>query len=185
MSQNKTPQELLAQEQAYKEHIHHTKINAAAIIDHILGNIHTLHVKLHQYHWYVKGPQFYTLHEKFEALYDANEAAFDSLAELLIASGFKPASTTAELVNYSMLKEDAADKYLSAEEMVANIVEDLRSTRELTIRAISLAAEEGNAALEDGLINYKASLDKNIWMLQAFLGQDPFDGDDNVDEDDE
>ena len=43
-------QEKLAAEQAYKEHIHHTKINSAAVTDHILANIHTLHVKLHQYH---------------------------------------------------------------------------------------------------------------------------------------
>ncbi|HDK5705537.1 TPA: DNA starvation/stationary phase protection protein, partial [Staphylococcus pseudintermedius] len=42
-------QEKLAAEQAYKEHIHHTKINAAAVTDHVLANIHTFHVKLHQY----------------------------------------------------------------------------------------------------------------------------------------
>ena len=59
MVQDKTPQEKLQEEQEHKEHVHHTKINAAAIADHILGNIHTLHVKLHQYHWYVKGPHFF------------------------------------------------------------------------------------------------------------------------------
>ena len=25
---------------------------------------------LHRYHWYVKGPLFFTLHAKFEELYD-------------------------------------------------------------------------------------------------------------------
>ena len=55
-TQERTPQERLQEEQEHKEHVHHTKINAAAIADHLLGNMHTLHVKLHQYHSYVKEP---------------------------------------------------------------------------------------------------------------------------------
>ena len=29
-----------------------------------------MYAKLHNYHWYVKGNQFFTLHTKFEELYD-------------------------------------------------------------------------------------------------------------------
>ena len=102
-TQERTPQERLQEEQEHKEHVHHTKINAAAIADHLLGNMHTLHVKLHQYHWYVKGANFFTLHEKFEELYNENEKWFDKLAERLITSGHKPASTTVEFEKYSLL----------------------------------------------------------------------------------
>ena len=181
----KTPQERLKEEQEYKDHVHHTKINAAAITDHLLGNIHTLHVKLHQYHWYVKGPHFFTLHEKFEELYDDNEKWFDRLAEQLLASGYKPASTTKELVEYSMLSEDPADKYLKAEGMVDNIIDDFRETRELTIRAIHLAQEEENVVFEDTLIEFKDDLDTKIWMLQAFLGKEALEDDDYHDEEED
>jgi len=184
-TQEKTPQERLQAEQEHKEQVHHTKINAAAIADHLLGNIHTLHVKLHQYHWYVKGPNFFSLHEKFEELYDENEEWFDKIAERLIASGHKPASTTAEFEKYSMLSEDAVNKYSKAEEMVGNSVEDFRSTRELTIRAIRLAQEEGDDALGDTLIAFKNDLDKNIWMLQAFIGKEALEDDDAFDDDDD
>src|SRR5699024_9827989 len=121
---------------------------------HLLGNIHTLHVKLHQYHWYVKGPHFFTLHEKFEELYDDNEKWFDRLAEQLLASGYKPASTTKELVEHSMLSEDPADKYLKAEGMVDNIIDDFRENRELTIRYINLEQEEVNVFFENMLIEF-------------------------------
>lgn len=181
----KTPKELLQEEQAYKDHIHHTKINAAAIVDHILGNMHTLHVKLHQFHWYVKGPHFYTLHEVFEELYDENEVWFDKLAEQLLTEGFKPASTTQELLDYSMLKQDPADKYLKADQMVEKIVDDLRETRELVIRAIHLAQEEDRYVLEDTLIAYKESIGSNIWKLQAFIGQDALANDDYAEEDED
>ena len=108
-----------------------------------LGNMHTLHVKLHQYHWYVKGANFFTLHEKFEELYNENEKWFDKLAERLITSGHKPASTTVEFEKYSMLSEDAVNKYAKAEDMVENIIEDFRSTRDLTIRAIRFSSRRG------------------------------------------
>lgn len=176
-------QEKLAAEQAYKEHIHHTKINSAAVTDHILANIHTLHVKLHQYHWYVKGKNFYALHNVFENLYNENEAWFDKIAERLLASGFKPVSTTTEFQEFTTISEDSSEKYYTADEMVLQIVEDFRSNREFTIRAIRLAQEEGNDALEDSLISYKAYLDVNIWKLQSFINKDALEDDDYIDND--
>jgi len=183
MANEKTPQERLQEEQEHKEHVHHTKINAAAIADHILGNIHTLHVKLHQYHWYVKGPHFFSLHNKIEELYNENEDWFDEIAERLLGSGHKPASTTVEFEEYSTLSEDPANKYLNADKMVENIVDDFRSTRELAIRAIRLTQDEGDDAFEDTLIAYKDHLDETIWMLQAFIGKEALEDDDTVDDD--
>ena len=173
----------LTEEEAYKDHIHHTKINTAAVVDHVLANMHALHVKLHQYHWYVKGPHFYSLHTVFEDLYNENEEWFDRLAERLLAAGNKVASTSAEFQEYTTIKENPADKYLEADEMVAQIVEDFRSNREFTIKAIHLAQEEANDALEDQLIAYKDSLDVNIWKLQEFIGKDALEDDDYIDED--
>lgn len=40
-----------------------------------ISNWSILYTKLHRYHWYVKGPLFFTLHEKFEELY--NEACLN------------------------------------------------------------------------------------------------------------
>jgi starvation-inducible DNA-binding protein len=37
-----------------------------------VANWTVLYVKLHNYHWYIKGKNFFTLHAKFEELY--NEA---------------------------------------------------------------------------------------------------------------
>ncbi|MGH2119947.1 ferritin-like domain-containing protein, partial [Aerococcus sp. L_32] len=102
-----------------------------------------------------------------------------------ITSGHKPASTTAEFEKYSMLSEDAVNKYAKAEDMVENIIEDFRSTRDLTIRAIRLAQDEGDDALEDTLIAFKNDLDKNIWMLQAFIGKEALEDDDAFDEDED
>ena len=41
----------------------------------------------------------------------------------------------------------------------------------------------GDDALEDTLIAFKNDLDKNIWMLQAFIGKEALEDDDALDED--
>jgi len=164
--------------QEEKEHDHHNP-TAAAMTNHIISNQAFLHVKLHQYHWYVKGPHFFTLHAKFEELYDENSKYYDEIAERLIASGAKPASTTEEYTKYSLVAESPKDKYLSGEEMVEKLVDDYRITRDLTQRTIHLAQKEQDHVLEDTMIGYKNYLDKTIWMLQAFLGKSALEGEED------
>lgn len=64
------------------EHHHAT---AAFMINHLIANQGVLNVKLHQFHWHVQGPDFFTMHEKFEALYNEVNAYFDAFAERLLA----------------------------------------------------------------------------------------------------
>lgn len=51
-----------------------------------------LFTKLHNFHWYVKGPQFFTLHEKFEELYTESATHIDEIAERILAIGGKTSS---------------------------------------------------------------------------------------------
>ncbi|WP_018664209.1 Dps family protein [Heyndrickxia acidiproducens] len=166
-AEEKLQQEL---EQEQKEHDHHHP-TAAAMTNHIVANLAVLWTKLHQYHWYVKGPQFFHLHEKFAELYTDAANWYDKIAETLLAMDAKPFSTTGQNMKYTFIQEDEADKYRTAEEMVANMIDDFRLTRDVAIRAIYLASEQGHAALENVLIDYKRYLDKQIWLLQAFLGK--------------
>lgn len=180
MTEKQTSEELLGKEltQNEKEHDHHHS-SATAMTNHVIANQAILHVKLHQYHWYVKGPNFFSLHETFEELYNENNKYYDKIAERLIASGAKPASTTAEYTKYSLVSESVKDKYLSAEEMVENLVEDFRVTRDLTLRTIRLARQEKDEVLEGAMIEYKSFLDKTLWMLQAFLNKAPLEGEED------
>lgn len=123
------------------------------------------------------------MHSVFENLYNENETWFDKIAERLLASGFKPASTTTEFQEFTIISEDPSEKYYSAEEMVIQLVEDFRTNREFTVRAMCLAQEEADDALEDLLISYKDYLDINIWQLQAFVNKDALEDDDYIDND--
>ncbi|MBY8909064.1 DNA starvation/stationary phase protection protein, partial [Salinicoccus roseus] len=52
-----------------------------------VANFTVLWTKLHNYHWYVKGHNFFSLHDKFEELYDTASTYVDELAERLLAIG--------------------------------------------------------------------------------------------------
>ncbi len=172
-----TPEQLLQlEEKQEKKEYNKENPSAVTLTNQIVASLAILWTKLHQYHWYVKGPHFITLHEKFEELYDGVTNWYDDIAETLLAMGAKPFSTTAKNVKYSLVKENEADKYRTSDVMVANVVKDFRTLSDAASKAIELAEEDNEVVLADVLTGFKAFLDKEIWMLQAFLGKDAKDG---------
>jgi DNA-binding ferritin-like protein (oxidative damage protectant) len=92
------------------------------------------YIRLHQFHWYVKGPHFFTLHEKFEELYDAVTENLDLVAERLLAIGGDPYSTLQEFIDHSVIEESVEDKNLSEDEMVEAVVADLETIAKIFTR---------------------------------------------------
>jgi starvation-inducible DNA-binding protein len=128
-----------------------------------------LYVKLHNYHWYVKGPQFYTLHEKFEELYEEAARHIDDLAERLLALGGRPAGTMRECLEKSAVREASGGE--TAEQMVAELTHDFAGIIAELKAGMDLAASLNDQTTEDMLLQIRAGLEKHLWMLRAFLGQ--------------
>lgn len=126
--------------------------------------------KLYHRHFYVKGPQFFVLHEKFEELYDEALENFDELAERLLAIGGEPYSSMAEFLEHASLTEYAGEKKAEGAKYVEETVRDMKTIRKALINGIELTGDAGDDATQDLLIGYKTKYDKHIWMLEAFLG---------------
>lgn len=131
-----------------------------------------LYIRLHQFHWYVKGHGFFVLHEKFEELYDEVTESLDEVAERLLSIGGQPYSTLSEFIEHSVIEENADDKNLSQEEMVAALIEDLNKVRDFLVEGIELTDEHADYPSNDLLIETKAAFDKHLWMLEAYLGNE-------------
>ena len=157
-------------------HTHDFNATTGFMVNHIVAGLGVLNVKLHQYHWYVQGSKFFTLHAKFEELYNEANEYYDKFAERLIAKGDKPYSTLTEYLENSFIKEEPYNGKIPAEKMVENLVNDYRTIRDIAVKSITLANKEEDPVTEDMLIEYKTSVDQTIWMLQAFLGRDVLDG---------
>ncbi|KWX75059.1 Dps family protein [Paenibacillus jilunlii] len=143
----------------------HTELHAA--LNRQTANWTLLGVKLHHYHWYVSGPQFFTLHTKFEELYTEAATYVDDLAERLLAIGGQPASTMTQYLALSDLKEAAGGE--TAQEMVAQLVKDFAVVTEELKSTISAAEELSDQPTADLLIGIRNSVEKSAWMLNAFL----------------
>ncbi|MFL2095435.1 DNA starvation/stationary phase protection protein [Marinilactibacillus psychrotolerans] len=128
------------------------------------------YVKLHQAHWYIKGPNFFSLHPKLEEYYDELTVQMDDMAERLLSIGGEPYSTLKEFIDHSLIKESIDDKNLSEKEMIHSVIADFEILRDELSSGIKLTDEEHDGVSNDMLISQKTEVDKTIWMLQAYMG---------------
>ncbi|MGN7178205.1 DNA starvation/stationary phase protection protein [Paenibacillus sp. FSL R5-0490] len=134
-----------------------------------IANWSVLYTKLHRYHWFVKGPLFFTLHEKFEELYNEAAEVVDEAAERLLAIGGLPAASLKEFLSITTLEESNGEK--KAEDMVAALASDYKHIKEQLISLAQLAEEREDQVTADFAIGLMEKLDTHIWMLQAYLGE--------------
>jgi len=139
------------------------------VLNKQIANWSVLFVKLHQFHWYVTGPHFFTLHAKFEEFYSEAATHIDDLAERLLALGGKPLARMQDYLQAATVKE--ADGSETAEQMVAALSADFSSITQELKEGISLAQDTGDETTGDMLLSIHTELEKHIWMLRAFSGK--------------
>lgn len=136
-----------------------------SLLDLQVANFSVLFTKLHHFHWFVEGPQFFALHAKFEELYDAINETYDAFAERLITIGGRPSSTLKAYLEKASIKEAAGE--VSAKEMVVSLINDMevivKSLKELTVAA----QEEADEATADLAIGTIGEFEKTLWMLRV------------------
>ena len=133
-----------------------------------VANWNVLFVKLHNYHWFLTGNAFFTLHEKFEEYYDEAAVHIDELAERVLAIGGRPLATMKEYLQVASIEEGTGKE--SATEMVEILVADYSTFLTELKEGMAIAQEEEDEMTSDMLLGIHTELEKRIWMLQAFLG---------------
>lgn len=133
-----------------------------------LANWNLLFVKLHNYHWNVKGEHFFTLHEKFEELYDEAKGHIDEVAERILALGAVPAGTLKEILELASLSEATGKE--NPREMVETIVADFKTVVSNAKAGIEIAGDAGDDTSVDLLTQVIVALEKHVWLFSAFLG---------------
>lgn len=132
-----------------------------------VANWSVLYTKLHNYHWYVKGPSFFNLHAKFEELYDEAGAVVDEVAERLLAIGGKPAASMKEYLEFATLSE--AGNEASAKEMVAALIADYKALKEQLVELAAVADDKNDNVTNDLAIGLIGKIDTHVWMLTAYI----------------
>lgn len=139
------------------------------LVNKEIANFNVLYTKLHNYHWNVNGPHFFSLHVKLEELYNEVTLNMDELAERLLAIGAKPVATIKEYMELTTIKEATGSE--KTETMVKNIIGDFETLSDEFAEIISIAEENSDEVTGDMLVGMKKSLNKHTWMLRAYLGK--------------
>lgn len=137
------------------------------ILNKQVANWSVLYAKLHNFHWYVKGENFFTLHIKFEELYTEAGVHLDVVAERILALRSKPVATLKEHLALSSIKEAKGDE--SATQMVAQVVADFQQIANELTKGIEATEGQEDQPSADMMIQIRTSLEKHIWMLSAYL----------------
>lgn len=132
-----------------------------------VGNLIVFYVKLHNYHWFVKGSQFYRLHELFEEMYDEITETYDEVAERMLMLNMKPAATLKDSLAVATLKEATGKE--TVEQMVQAVLEDYKHLDKAFAEVLELAGEAGDDVTEDLMTSTRMTFQKHIWMLTETL----------------
>lgn len=134
----------------------------------LLANYHIYYQNLRGCHWNIKGPHFFTLHAKFEELYNAAITTIDELAERILTLGKDPES------RYSVFnKQSEIDEIntvgMKDTDMVKAIVENLSVLIGLERDLLTITSEANDEGSNDMVNAFMQFNEKQNWMLRSFV----------------
>ncbi|WP_426348848.1 Dps family protein [Alloiococcus sp. CFN-8] len=133
----------------------------------LVANLNVLYAKVHNYHWYIKGPGFFSLHGKYEEFYNAIALDLDAVAERVLILGEQPIASLKEYLDMATIKERKSEP-IDTLESVASIKEDFLIVSDQIQNLIELTEELEDDVTNDMMVALKTKYDKYIWMLDSY-----------------
>lgn len=135
-------------------------------LNDLLANYQLYYQNLRGFHWNLKGNDFFTLHVKYEELYNAAQLSIDEIAERVVTLEGVPLHTFTDYVKQAEVKE--YKNVSGAKETVEKVVKSLSvlivKEREILESANNLS-DDVTADIMTELIRFQ---EKTMWMLNAF-----------------
>jgi len=138
-------------------------------LNQLLANYSVHYQKLRNYHWNVKGNDFFDLHEQFERQYTEALTNIDDIAERIRIFQETPLSTMKEYLDTSDIKETTPA--LTADLMVREILSDYRILLEQMFTVVEIAAGQNDSGTEEMIKVFIHNIEKHHWMMSAFLSK--------------
>lgn len=133
-----------------------------------LANLQVLYVKLHNYHWNVKGIMFKPIHEMTEGYYEYFAKQYDDVAERIIQLGGKPLSSMKDYLSNASIQEESGNDFEG--KAVLNSVLANFELLHVQFKEISKSAGEITDAPTVNIADENVAwLEKEIWMIKAML----------------
>lgn len=142
-------------------------------LNQLVADLSQASAAIHQIHWYLRGNNFMSLHEKMDEYRDEVEEQLDEIAERLITLDGAPYSTLEEFAEHTKIESRNVNFDIEKKDHLSYLVDIFRTLVASYDQLIADAQDEGDCVSEDMAIGYKGDIEKNIWFLQAELGLAP------------
>lgn len=134
-------------------------------LERLLAEVYTLYLKTQNFHWNVRGTEFYSLHLLFEKHYEEMAEEIDEIAERIRALGFFVEASFSSFSELSSIKEE--EKVLSAKEMLNSLVQGHEVYIREARRVAEIADRELDFATVDMLGRRMGAHEKMAWFLRS------------------
>lgn len=123
-----------------------------------------------KYHWFVKGKDFYTLHDLFEKQYEWSFAMEDKVVEYGLRLGLTPLVKTSDIASKSPLKRLENLESITNDKINLLFLTNLEKLNEVVRELGEVADDEDNTTIEAFADELMDEIENAIWQFQAFLG---------------
>ncbi len=136
-------------------------------LQNLLADLQVYYTNLRGFHWNIKGPRFFQLHEAFEEMYDVVSDQIDEVAERILMLGGTPSHNFSDYLKKNEIKETGvvADGN-EAVKLILDYLKILIAKERNILDMASEAKDEGTVAL---MSDYILGQEKTVWMLVSLL----------------
>jgi len=170
LTEKRTIQTKINKEMKTLDYLHLDSQQAAQTVNslqQLLADFQVYYANLRGFHWNIKGTSFFTLHAKFEELYDDAAEKVDEIAERILMLSGVPANKFSDYLKIATIKEVSG--VTTAKEAVSNILESLSNLIAQERKIMEQAGEAGDESTVSMLNDYLVEQEKLVWMLVAYL----------------
>ncbi len=137
-------------------------------LNNFLSDLNVFYRKLQNYHWNIKGKEFFVMHAKLEEYYDGINEQVDEVAEHILSIGGQPLGTLKDYLNSTKITE-AENKKIDCRTVFNEITTDYSTLLQDATDIKKLADEKHEnktSTLMDSIIE---DYSKKIWMLKQSM----------------
>ena len=137
-------------------------------VNQYLADLSVWNVKLHNLHFNVTGPQFKSIHEYLESIYDEAFEYFDAVAEHVKMQGQFPLVNAAEYAKLTKVEELGQEDIPQAK-VIDILLKDFKYMNDQAVAIRAAADEEGDFLLVSMMEDHVAYYVKQIWFIESML----------------
>lgn len=133
-------------------------------LNQFLSDLAVFYRKLQNYHWNIKGKDFFVVHEKLEEYYDKINEEIDEIGEHILILGGEPLCTLKDYLEKTKIIEAKNEKITSCD-IFRNIRVDFQMLYDCVKNIKRKAEEESNYITSSLMDDYLEDYSKILWML--------------------